>query len=199
MDQVQAQQDLAYIREMMQSARQATYISAPFFIVWAVVSGLGLFGTWLLVAQHVTLPIDQWRGVFWLWIVMDALGFIGTIMIIRRNARRVPAANPAGRLVALSWFSVAVAILLIGIVGTGSGTIGGEVMCAISSILIGVGIFNGGILSGMKWMRNLAFGWWIGGALMLASPGLWNLWFMALMLFGFYFIPGIVLSCKERC
>ncbi len=198
MTQEQAQQDLAYIREMMQSARKATYVSGAFFVVWAVVSGLGLLGTWLLVTQQVTLPFDQWKGIFWLWIAMDVLGFIGTVMVIRRNHQRA-VANPAGRMVGLSWFAVAVAILLIAIVGGSSGTIPGELMCAISSILIGVGIFNGGSLSDLKWLRNLAFGWWIGGGLMLASPGLWNLWFMALLLFGLYFIPGILLSCKERC
>jgi hypothetical protein len=193
MTQEQAQQDLAFIRELMQSARRATYLSGAFFVVWSIVSALGLLGTWLLVTRQLTITADPGIGVLGLWIVMDAIGFIGTVVIIRRNHQRA-VANPAGRMIGLSWFSVAVGILLLAIVGSGAGTIPGEVMCAISTIFIGVGVFNAGFLSGIKWLRNLAFGWWGGGALMLASPGLWNLWFMALLLFVFYFIPGIMLS-----
>ncbi len=197
MTQEQAQQDLAFIRELMQSARRATYLSGAFFIVWSIVSGLGLLGTWLLVTRQLTVTADPGVAVFWLWIVMDVIGFIGTVSIIRRNRQRA-VANPAGRMIGLSWFSVAVGILLISIVGGSSGTIPGEVMCAISTIFIGMGVFNSGFLSGIQWLRNLAFVWWLGGALMLASPGLWNLWFMALLLFVFYFIPGIVLSRRAQ-
>jgi hypothetical protein len=197
MTQEQAQQDLAFIRDLMQSARRATYLSGAFFIVWSIVSGLGLLGTWLLVTQQLTLPFDSGIGVFWLWILMDVIGFIGTVLIIRRNHQRA-VANPAGRMIGLSWFSIAVGILLISIVGGSSGTIPGELMCAISTIFIGMGVFNSGFLSGIQWLRNVAFAWWLGGALMLASPGLWNLWFMALLLFAFYFIPGIVLSRRAQ-
>jgi hypothetical protein len=197
MTQEQAQQDLAFIRELMQSARRSTYLSGAFFIIWSLVTGLGLLGTWLLVTRTLTVPFDSGIGVFWLWIVMDVIGFTGTVLIIRRNHKRA-IANPAGRMIGLSWFSVAMGILLISIVGNGSGTIPGEVMCAVSTIFIGIGVFNSGVLSGIKWLRNLAFAWWLGGALMLASPGLWNLWFMALLLFGLYFIPGIVLSRRAQ-
>jgi hypothetical protein len=197
MNQEQAQQDLAFIRELMESARRSTYLSGAFFIIWSLVAGFGLLGTWLLVTQQLTLPFDSGIGVFWLWIVMDVIGFVGTVLIIRRNHQR-STANPAGRMIGLSWFSVAVGILLISIVGTGSGSIPGEVMCAVSTILIGIGVFNSGVLSGIAWLRNLAFAWWLGGALMLASPGLWNLWFMALLLFGLYLIPGILLSRRVQ-
>lgn len=195
MDQAQAQQDLAFIRELMQSARRATYVSGAFFILWALITGLGLLGTWLLVTGKLTLPFDAGVGTFWLWIVLDTIGFIGTVWIIRRvHSRATAAANPVDRLIGLSWFAVAAGILIVAIVGVGSGTISGDVMCAISAVFIGIGVFNSGLLAGMKWLRNLAFGWWIGGGLMLAAPGLWNLWFMALLLFLLYLIPGVVLA-----
>jgi hypothetical protein len=195
MDQVQAQQDLALIRELMQSARRATYVSGAFFVLWALVAGLGLFGTWLFVTGKLALAADPGIATFWLWIVLDTIGFIGTVLIIRRNHRRATAAaNPAGRLIGLSWFAITAGILITAIVGVGSGTISGDVVCAVSAVFIGIGVFNSGLLADMRWLRNLAFGWWIGGGLMLASPGLWNLWFMALLLFLLYLIPGVVLA-----
>lgn len=195
MNQQQAQQDLAFIRELMQSARRATYVSGAFFIVWALVTGLGLLGTWLIVSQNLALPFDPGIALAGLWIVVDTVGFIGTVVIIRRNARR-GISNPAGRLIGLSWFSVAAGLLIIAFVGAATGHMPGELMCAVSALFIGIGVFNSGLLADIKWLRNLAFGWWLGGALMLASPGLWNLWFMALMLFVLYLIPGIVLSSR---
>lgn len=198
MNQQQAQQDLAFIRQLMQSTRWATYVSGAFFIVWALVTGLGLLGTWLIVSQKLTLPFDSGIALAGLWIVTDTAGFIGTVLIVRRNARRA-VANPAGRLIGASWFSVAVGLLIVAFVGAASGNMPGELMCAVSALFIGVGVFNSGLLAGIKWLRNLAFGWWLGGALMLASPGLWNLWFTALLLFVLYLIPGIVLSRRAPC
>ena len=196
MNQQQAQQDLAYIRELMQSARIATYVSGSYFIVWALVTSLGEIGTWLILTQN--LPLDPNRSIFWLWIAVELAGIIGTVVIIRRDNKKAPTRNPAGRLVGLSWFSVAVALLIIFFVGVGSGNIAGYMMCSISTLLIGIGVFNTGLLSGLKWLRNLAYGWWLGGAIMLASPGLWNLWFTALLLLVLYLIPGILLSRKAQ-
>lgn len=193
MNQQQAQQDLAFIRELMQSTRRATYVSGAFFIVWALVTGLGLLGTWLIVSRKLALSLDSGMALAGLWVVVDTAGFIGTVLIIRRNARRA-AANPAGRLIGLSWFSVAAGLLIIAFVGAGSGNMPGALMCAVSALFIGIGVFNSGLLAGLKWLRNLAFGWWFGGALMLVYPGMWNLWFMALLLFVLYLIPGILLS-----
>lgn len=197
MEQAKAQQDLAFIRELMQSARRATYLSGAFFILWSLLAGIGLLGTWLIAGRRLTLPFDSGIGVFWLWLLVDAVGLIGTVFIIRRNSRAA-VANPAGRLIGLSWFSVAVGLLTMAFVGVGSGHISGEVMCGVSTLFIGIGVFNSGLLAGMKWLRNLAFGWWLGGALMLASPGLWNLWFMALLLFLLYLIPGVALTRKVQ-
>jgi hypothetical protein len=199
MDQGQAQQELAFIRQMMQSARRATYVSGAFFILWSLITGLGLLGTWLLTTGKLTLLSDPGIATFWLWMALDMIGLAGTVLIIRRNRRMAQAvANPAGRLIGLSWFAVAAGILIVAIVGIGSGSISGDVMCAISAVFIGIGVFNSGLLADLKWLRNLAFGWWVGGGLMLAAPGLWNLWFMALLLFLLYFIPGFVLSRRAR-
>lgn len=197
MDQAQAQQDLAFIRELMQSARQATYMSGAFFIIWGLAAGVGLFGTWLLVGQKLTLPFDSGIATFWLWMVVDVVACMGTVMVIDRNSKRA-VANPAGRLIGLGWFAVAMGLVIIAIVGAGSRNISADVMCGVSSLFIGIGVFNAGLLAGMKWVRNLAFGWWLGGAIMLASPGLWNLWFMALLLLLLCFIPGVMLSRKAQ-
>ena len=198
MNQQQAQQDLALIRELMQSARRATYVSGAYFIIWALVAGLGQLGTWLIAGQKLELPFDPSTSIIWLWILIDVLGIAGTVYIIRRDRKRTSVVNPAGRLVGLSWFSVGVALLIIFFVGVGFGNIPGHLMCSISALFIGIGVFNTGLLSGMKWLRNLAFGWWFGGAVMLASPGMWNLWFSAVLLFLLYLIPGIALTYKDR-
>lgn len=197
MNQQQAQQDLAFIRELMQSTRRATYVSGAYFVIWALVCGLGLLGTWLIADHQLTLPINPDTSLFWLWIVVDGLGVIGTLFVVRRDLK-APTKNPGGRLIGLSWFAVAVGLLTIFFAGVGSGNIPGHLMCAISALFIGIGVFNSGLLAGITWLRNLAFGWWFGGALMLSAPGLWNLWFTALLLIVLYFIPGIVLSRNAR-
>ena len=193
MNQEQAQQDLAFIRELMLSSRQATYVSGAYFIIWALVTGLGQLGTWLIISGKLNLPFHHGISLLVLWTTFCLLGGVATAVVARRDLK-APAHNPAGRLIGLSWLAVCIALLIVFFVGFGFGTVPGELMPAFSALFVGIGVFIMGLLNGLNWMRNLAIGWWVGGAIMLASPGMWNLWFMGLMMFLLYMIPGIMLS-----
>jgi hypothetical protein len=45
----------------------------------------------------------------------------------------------------------------------------------------------------VKWIRNLAFGWWGGAIIMFIFPGLYHLLLMAWMMIAFQTIPGYII------
>lgn len=183
--------DLAYIRRVMEDTRRAVYVHGGYFIVWGVVIGLGLIGTWLTATgQWSVAPMAYWTACL-------ALGGIGMLLLIRAE-RREPVEAPAGRLIGMVWISMGISMLIIFFIGVGSGHLGGQHMSALSSALVGGAVFMTGTLAGLAWLRNLSFGWWAGSAVMFAWPGLYVLLLMGVMLFAFYVVPGVILIRMKR-
>lgn len=186
-----AHAELAYIRRLMEDTRQAAYVSGGYFIVWGIVIGLGLIASWMGLIG--VLPVSEFVS----WTACLLMGGIGTGWLVRQEMRE-PVEAPAGRLIGMVWMSMGITMLIIFFIGVGSGTLHGSLMSPISSALVGSAVFLTGTLAGINWLRNLAFGWWAGAAVMFAWPGMYMLLLMGLMLFAFYVIPGIVLIVQKR-
>lgn len=183
--------DLAYIRQVMEDTRRAAYVSGGYFIVWGIVIGLGLVGSWLTAT-------GAWQvSPLLYWAVCLALGGAGTFLLVRAEMRE-PVCAPAGRLIGMVWASMGISMLIIFFIGVGSGTLGGQHMSALSSALVGGAVFMTGTLAGLPWLRNLSIGWWAGSAVMFAWPGLYVLLLMGVMLFALYVIPGVILIRMKR-
>lgn len=189
-----AREDLAYIRELMAETRQATYVGGAYFIVWGLAIGLGLLFTWLFVSKTLPLPFSGKATMMVTWAVAVGLGGVAMWWWPIRREQRMPVQSAGSRLIGLTWAAVGTSLMIVFFVGVGANSLPGYLMNPLSALFIGIGMFMTGTLAGLGWIRNLAFGWWFGGAVMLAAPGLWNLWMMALMLFALYLVPGIVLS-----
>lgn len=183
--------DLAYIRQLMEDTRRATYVSGGYFIVWGIAIGLGLLLTWLQLTGHMPMmPMVSWTGCL-------VLGGIGTLFLIREEMNQ-PVQTPAGRLIGMVWMSIGISMLIIFFVGVGSGVMPGSLMTPVSSTLVGAAVFLTGTLASLNWVRNLALGWWLGAAAMFAWPGLHVLLLMGVMLFVLYVIPGVILIRQKQ-
>lgn len=186
-----ARADLAYIRQLMADTRQAAYVSGGYFIVWGIVIGLGLIGSWFTATGAWTLSPMLY------WAVCLALGGIGTFFLVRAELRE-PVEAPAGRLIGMVWMSMGISMLIIFFIGVGSGNLAGHHMSPLSSALVGGAVFMTGTLAGINWLRNLSLGWWAGAAVMFAWPGLYTLLLMGVMLFALYVVPGLILIRMKR-
>ena len=186
-----ARADLAYIRRLLEDTRHVTCVSGGYFVVWGVVTLLGLAMTWGWLAGHwTTSPLVAWGGSL-------LLGAAGTFLLVRRE-RREPAQGLGGTLIGAVWLSMSVAMLIILFIGVGSGSLEGRHMSALASTLVGGAVFMTGTLAGMGWLRNLAFAWWAGAAAMFAWPGEYVLPLMGLMVLSLYVVPGLLLIRLRR-
>lgn len=181
-----AQNDLAYIRELMVDTRRAASVSGGYFILWGLVVGVGLFATWLQVKGVLPYqPLLTWGPCI-------ALGVLGNFFLVRRDMRE-PVQLPAGRLIGMVWAAVGVTQLIFFFAGLGMNHLPGEQMPAIFASLIGTGMFLTGVLASLSWLRNMAFGWWLGSLVMFIWPGEHVILLMGLMLLVFYVLPGVML------
>lgn len=186
-----AQEDLAYIRELMAETRRAASVSGGYFIVWGLVVGAGLFATWLQVVG--VLPYAP----FVTWIPCIALGMLGNYFLVRRDMRQ-PVQSHAGRLIGMVWMGLGITQLIFFFVGLGVGALPGTFLPAIFASLIATGIFLTGVLAGLGWLRNLAFGWWSGSLVMFVWPGEYAILLMGALLLVLYVLPGVALTRMNR-
>ena len=181
-----AKSDLAYIRQIMAETRQVTYLSGEYFVVWGLVIGLGVLGTWGQVVGYWAM------SPFLIWSLAYVLGIVVTLFLVRQECRK-PVEAPAGKLVGMLWASLGVSMMINFFVGVGSGALDGQHMSGIASSLVGAAVFLTGALSGIIWLRNLAAGWWVGAAVMFIWPGEHVFLLMGFMLLALHVVPGIIL------
>lgn len=186
-----AKSDLAYIRQLMAETRQATYLSGGYFVVWGLVTGLGLLATWAQVAGYWAV------SPFLIWGITYALGSVGTLFLARQEYRR-PVEAPAGKLIGMVWISIGISMMINFFVGVGSGALDGQHMSGVASSLVGTAVFLTGALSGIIWLRNLAAGWWAGSAVIFIWPGEHVFLLMGFLLLALHVVPGIVLIQNQH-
>lgn len=181
-----AREDLAYLRQLIEDTRQATYVSGQYFIVWGVAVGLGLVATWLGLRGE--LPIS----IFLAWIICMAAGGLGTFLLVRAECN-LPVQTHASRVIGKVWMTMGISMMVLFFAGAATGRIDGHLMLPLSCLLIAGPFYVTGLLARLYWMQFLAFAWWLGAAVMLLWPGMYNLLLMGLLLFALYVVPGIIL------
>lgn len=191
MTQHDALQDLAYIRQVMEQTRRYTAAKGVFFVIWGVAVGIALLLTWLQILGHV-------GGTnFEVWIGTMFTGWVLTMYFAWRQNRESAVPHHAF-LIGMNWTAVGIAMGLAYFVGVPMKTIGFHAIPGLSALFVGVGIFNTGHLSGIRWLAGVGVVWLLCGGLMLAWPGLHTLLLMAVLLLFGQIVPGLVLMQQER-
>lgn len=191
MTQHDALQDLAYIRQVMEQTQRYTAAKGVFFVIWGVAVSLALLLTWLQILGHI-------GGTnFEVWIGTMLVGWLLTMYCAWRQQRESAVPHHA-RLIGMNWTAIGIAMGLAYFVGVPMKSIGFQAIPGLSALFVGVGIFNTGHLSGIRWLAGVGVVWLLCGGLMLAWPGLHTLLFMALLLLFGQIVPGLVLMRQER-
>ena len=186
------QQDLAYIRQLMEQTRRFTVVSGSYMIVWGVLISLGLI-TELWELQTGVRFQDGY-----VWLVLISLGWIGTFWLQRREARYEPVASYAARLIAQIWLVCGVAMTTAFTLGPLTGALPGSADGALMALFVGIGVFMTGVLTDLRWFRNSAAGWWLGAVAMLFWHGIAALCISIVLLLALLALPGYVLNLQAK-
>jgi hypothetical protein len=175
----------------MEQTRRFTQVSGDHLIAWGLLVGLGLIcdGAVTLGAH---LPLSG------IWIGLIVVGWFYSFWQGRRAARRQPVAGYAARIISQLWIACGVAMTTAFVVGQWTGAVAGDSSPGLSALFIGIGVFMTGVLSGLNWFRNLAFGWWAGAVTLFIWHGSAALWILAGLFILLLSVPGLILNLQAR-
>ena len=191
MTQHDALQDLAYIRQVMEQTRRYTAAKGVFFIIWGIAVSFAMLLTWL----QITGQLGGSNLVVWGATMLA--GWLLT-MYFAWQQQRDSAVPHHAFLIGMNWTAVGIAMGIAFFVGVAMESLSYQAIPGLSALFVGVGIFNTGHLSGIRWLAGVGVVWLAAGALMLAWPGVHNILAMAVLLFFGQIVPGIVLMREER-
>jgi hypothetical protein len=191
MDEKTALEEIQFIRSVMEESRKSIIYNGKDYIFWGVIVIVGMMSTYIFQMTHV------YFNYFWIWVVLIPVGWIYSFYNRRVLKIKFPSTY-AGRLMVSIWGSAGIAMTIIGFLGTYSGTIKPMAISPLLSIILGSAYFISGKVVGVKWISYLAFGWWIGGLILLFVTSVYSFLIMALLMLFFQTIPGILIYRKYK-
>ena len=188
----EATNDIALIRRLMHESQSAVYDGRGHFVLWGLISALGLALTYAYV---VGWSVPDPRLI---WLVALALGWAGSIALGMRGRNRARVHTHASRLLGWLWISCAATMTLVGTAGLFGDVVPVNALPGLVSAILAVGVLGTGVLTGHSWLRWVAVCWWVGAAVMLFRPGVYALLLLAVMAVLLEVVPGLVLMSRKR-
>lgn len=187
MDEITAQQEIAFIKKIMQDSRKVVYSDGIEFIYWGIIVVICLCYTYFSIFLGGT------KYIFYVWLALIFLGYAGNAVFLKRRYKKIKASSIAGNLLGLIWAASGIAMTLVGFIGGFSGAIKGVFISPLMCSFLGIAYFLSGYIYGKKWITSLAFFWWAGAVVMFLVPGAYSLLLMAAMMIILQIVPGIIL------
>jgi hypothetical protein len=188
-----AEQELVFIKKIMEDSHRATVINGRYYISWGIIVSVSLIITYTLLM--LKLP----ENIGWMWLGAIGIGWILSFIIGRRERSMMKARSHTGKIVASVWMGAGTAMTILGFVGPASMVYNGMAICPILASVIGAAYFVSGTIYNLNWVKNLSYAWWTGSiAMFLLGMSYHNLLLFALMMIAFQIIPGLILNNKWK-
>ncbi len=166
-----AEENLAFIRSVMEKAKKKTTQAGPFLAGWgtasAIITGLQYFALKGMFPLHI-MP--------YIW---GSFGIIGGIIsgIYGRKLKKTKCSPSLNELITSRlflcvgitiWMFFAANILAI-ILGLKT-HMGASEICSTISLVIAIAFFISSFSTGIKWFKIIAFGWWAALVIFIMKP-----------------------------
>ncbi len=164
------EENLAFIRGVMEKARKRTTQAGSFLAVWGSLSALVTIFQYLAVAGKLPLV---YMPILWGVFVLSGVSF-SVIQGRRLKAELGPACG--NELVTTSLFSaigISIGIFFFAsILAAYLGVIDhlGVEICYVISLVMAIAFYASSFSTGIKWLRYVAYGWWAAVVLFILRP-----------------------------
>jgi len=184
-EQFSAQENLAYIKQIMNDTRRSQNDNGIISIVWGILVTLGQIGNYVLTETRI------WNGFMWLWLGIGLTGWL-FVYIETRAKKEQTVRTFASKILASLWVSAGISMTVIGFGAASSGLVNGYAINPLISTVLGGTYYVTGLLNGKKLDQKLSYGWWLGAVVMFMLPGPFSFLLFAFMMVLFQVIPGIL-------
>ena len=184
--------DLAFIRRVMQGAREAEVDHSGHLILWGFLQAAAAGLAYLVRQGALYVSINV------IWAVAVGIGFAGSWLLARRLRKSAPVNSLVNRVLAAIWVGCGLSLSLVGFLGAGTGSLPSPVAPGAKSVIIGCAFFASAPLFNRTAYWALAGVWWVLGSALLVRPSLGsNLVFVCAPIL-FMLVPGLVLRASRR-
>lgn len=192
MEEFNPEQEIRFIREMIERTRKITADSWLFLLIWGIVPILGVAGMYVLVA----LKKYAWIWANWIFFVVAGIAF--SLVLAAKVDRQAGLKTYAQKAAANLAYACAVAFILAGFVFPLLKLYSWGIISVLMSLVAGVLIFSlGGLFEWalLKWCGSL---FWLGAlAMVFIHENYRALLFIPLIIVG-YLVPALVLLCRYK-
>ena len=147
-------EDLALIRQMMEAGRARVAVSGVHFILWGLLLTLAFFVQYLSAYGYLPPMLVE------IWAPMAAIGWLIEFFLARRSPPVSRTSNPAVVAHAASWSVVGIATLAYFAVSVITKTFDPKAITVLSTGLIGGAYWVTSTVTGVRWLKYIALGWW---------------------------------------
>ncbi len=180
-----AQQDLAFIKQVIEDSRKNASGLGDHMMVWGIITSIGM------IVSYILTQVQIGGNTEWIhWALLIAGGWTFELIYKRKVESKKPVLTYADKVANGLWCSFGISMTILGFIGIYTGGISIKYLSPIFCCLLAVGFFTSGFIYDAKWMRHNAMGYWIGALIMFFITGTYHLLLMAAMTIGYMVIPG---------
>ncbi len=198
MDELTAQEEIAFIKKVMQDSRKVILADGIEFIYWGIIVTICLLYTFFTYYTLNFNAKDPGRSVFMFWFIFMFIGGIGSSIFLKKRYKSERIKSLAGTILGKIWLANGIGMMLVAFIGGSFGAIHGVFISPLMCSFLGSSYFISGFIYGKKWISNLAFLWWLGAVIMFIFPGLYTVLMMAMMMILLQITPGIILYRNSK-
>ncbi|CAN5335634.1 hypothetical protein BH24PSE2_BH24PSE2_24390 [soil metagenome] len=172
------QQDLNFIRGVVESGRRAARVDAAPLLAWGLLTVAGIVGVYAVPALDTV----------WFWLIVIGLAWAYTAARAWSPSAHHEVSLLAHRALHRLWFAVLTGMTLVGFVGYFSGVVPAPAIVPVIATLFGVAYLASGALLDFRPAAAIGVAWWIVAIVLF----IWQSSF-ALALFGLAVLLLVVL------
>jgi hypothetical protein len=192
MTEIDAQQELAFIKKVMEDSRRIICDDGKSFIFWGILVSFGMLVTYLSVTGRWEVSLG------WFWPVLIAVGWIVTFFISFKDDKKRFSKSFVAKIMGSLWIGCGVAMTILGFIGGMTDAYSGVFISPIICVVLGIGYLVSGVLQGKGWVSLLSIGWWVGAIIMFYLQNLETLLIMFFMMIILQTIPGFILYNQSK-
>jgi len=192
MDQQSAQQELAFVKKVIEDSRKLLIYDGKDMIVWGILVVTGMFLMYWKFQFGLAVP------TYLIWVVLIGAGWIFSMWrgIKVNKIHRVTTFS--GKMMKTIWIACGVCMTIVGFGFTSSGLISGWAINPMISLFMGLAYFTSATVLGMRYMYVAGFAWWIAAIVMAFWTGPHTFLIFGSLMVVFHIVPGIIFYRKWK-
>jgi hypothetical protein len=186
------QQELVFIKKVMEDSRRLTINYGKYFIAPGVFITLGI------LLDYAAFKFKFLGIIPWIWIGVISFLWSYTFWNRWKDRKQRRVTTLASKFISSIWTGCSTAIFILISAGNISGALKAWSIQPVIALFLGVGFFVSGAVFNYLWLRLIAIGWWAGAVVLFLWPGDYAPLVLGLMMLLFYLLPSLILYYHWR-